>query len=449
MTPGPEKRRLISLPTATSLVVANMIGTGIFTSLHFQVGDLPSGFAILVLWLVGGVCALCGALAYGELAASLPRSGGEYHYLSRIYHPAAGFLAGWVSATVGFAAPIALAAMAFGRYFAHVLPEVSPVIMSITIVVCVTAVHLAGVRLGSAFQNVATALKVLLIVALIMAGAFLTDNVQPISFAPKQDDLRLIMSGPFAVSLVYVMYAYSGWNASAYVVGEVRAPGRNVPLSLIVGTALVTVLYVALNAIFLHTAPLDELERELEIGQVAATHIFGAAGGQLMAGLISIGLVSSISAMTWVGPRVAMVIGEDCRGLAWLAFKSRTGAPAVAILFQSSIVVALLLTSTFDAVVNYIQFSLALCSFFTVLGVFILRWREPELPRPMRTWGYPVTPFLFLAVNAWMLWHIAVNRPAESFAGFATMLLGLLLYWLSRPKTADGCVTQHRKALSS
>lgn len=429
--------RLISLSTATSLVVANMIGTGIFTSLHFQVGDLPSGFVILVLWLLGGVCAWCGALAYGELAAALPRSGGEYHFLSRIFHPAAGFLAGWISATVGFAAPIALAAMAFGKYFEHVMPGVSPIVTSLTAVAGITAVHLAGVGLGSAFQNVATVLKVILIVALIVAGA-LTAGQQPISFAPGRDDLRLIVSAPFAVSLVFVMYAYSGWNASTYIVNEVRAPARNVPLSLMLGTALVTILYVALNATFLKTAPIDELKNELEIGQVSAAHIFGMSGGRIMAGLISIGLISSISAMTWVGPRVAMVIGEDCRGLGWLAYKARNGAPVVAILFQTAIVFVLLLTATFAAVVNYIQFSLALCSFFTVLGVFVLRFKEPDLPRPMRTWGYPVTPLIFLAVTGWMLWHLATRQTSESFAGFATMLLGLAIYAVSRKRTVRG-----------
>jgi APA family basic amino acid/polyamine antiporter len=427
--------RQISLPTATSLVIANMIGTGIFTSLHFQVRDLPSGFTILFLWALGGLCALCGALAYGELAAALPRSGGEYHFLSRIFHPAAGFLAGWISATVGFAAPIALAAMAFGRYFAHVLPNVSPLTMSLTVALGIAMVHLAGITLGSAFQNVATFLKVVLILTLIVAGA-LALNLQPISFRPARHEFALIASTPFAISLVYVMYAYSGWNASTYIVGEIRAPARNVPLSLVLGTGLVTILYVALNATFLRNASLHELQQDLEIGQVAAAHIFGEGGGRIMAGLISLGLISSISAMTWVGPRVAMVLGEDCHALRWLAYTARNGAPSVAIALQTIIVVVLLITATFAAVVNYIQFSLALCSFFTVLGVIVLRVREPNLPRPVRMWGYPFTPLLFLAVNAWMLWHIAGERFWESCAGLATMALGLALYALSRQNTS-------------
>jgi APA family basic amino acid/polyamine antiporter len=186
MNPSPAPAsRSISLLTATCLVVANMVGTGVFTSLGFQVGGLPSGFAILWLWLVGGLCAFCGALAYGELAAAIPRSGGEYHYLSAIYHPAVGFLAGWISATVGFAAPVALASMAFGRYFSAVVPGAPPVLASLAIVGIVTAIHFRGGSLGSIFQNTATALKVGLILALIAAG-LLFEPSHPFISCPKQ-----------------------------------------------------------------------------------------------------------------------------------------------------------------------------------------------------------------------------------------------------------------------
>jgi APA family basic amino acid/polyamine antiporter len=407
-----------------------MIGTGIFTTLGFQVRALPSGFTILLLWLLGGLCAFCGALAYGELAAALPRSGGEYHFLSVVFHPAVGFLAGWVSATVGFAAPVALAAMAFGRYFTFVRPGVDPVTTSLVAVAVVSAVHLRGVGFGSAFQNAATLLKVLLIIGLIGAGLAFGEP-QSISFAPAASDWPLITSTPFAVSLVYVMYAYAGWNASTYVVGEIRDPARNVPLSLALGTLLVTLLYIGLNAIFLYTAPMDELA-VLEVGHVAASHIFGKAGGRIMAGLICAGLVSSISAMTWVGPRVTMAMGEDFYPLAWLGHKTRHGVPAIAILAQASVVVTLLLTASFETVLTYIQFSLTFCSFLTVLGVIVLRFTQPRLARPYKTWGYPMTPLFFLLVSAWMLWQVAWDRPRESLAGFATMLLGLALFALSK-----------------
>ncbi|MDQ3622692.1 MAG: amino acid permease [Verrucomicrobiota bacterium] len=406
-----------------------MVGTGVFTSLGFQVGELPSGFTLLVLWLLGGVCALCGALAYGELAAALPRSGGEFHFLGAIYHPAAGTLAGWLSIAAGFAAPVALAAMAFGEYFSGIAPDASPEWLSVGLVIIVTLVHLRGVEWGSVFQNAATLFKVLLIVLFIAAG-FLMGDSQPIRFLPEPGDDRLLLSAPFAVSLVYVMYAYSGWNASAYIAGEIRDPARNVPLSLTLGTLLVTALYLGLNATFLRAAPLAELEGEIDVGRVAAIPIFGPEGGRIISGLICIGLVSTVSAMTWIGPRVGAAMGEDLPALRWLARRSASGVPAVAILFQTSLVAVLLLTGTFEAVLRAVQFSLTLCSAFTVAGVFVLRWTRPDLPRPYRTWGYPVTPALFLLISAWMLWHIAAEHPLESIAGLLVMLFGLVLYLL-------------------
>ncbi len=412
-----------------------MVGTGVFTSLGFQVTSLPSGFTLMALWLLGGLCAFCGALAYGEISAALPRSGGEYHFLSEIYHPAVGFVAGWISAAVGFAAPVALTAIAFGTYFHGVFPEISPVVPSLAVVGLITAVHLGGLGLGSLFQLSTTLLKVLLIAGLVLAG-LLMDHPQAISFLPHASDPGLLASTPFAVSLIYVMYAYSGWNASTYVTAEIRDPARNIPRSLAIGTAFVTVLYLGLNAVFLRAAPMSELANQLDVGHVAALHIWGATGGRWMAGLICIGLLSSISAMTWVGPRVTMAMGEDCRALSFLARKTARNVPAIAILTQMGVVVGLLLTAKFQAVLTYLQFSLTTCSFLTVLGVFVLRVRRPQLARPYKTWGYPVTPLLFLAVSGWMMWHIVTEQPIESLAGLGTMLLGLGLYYLSPTRQA-------------
>src|SRR5262249_29297492 len=233
-------RRTIGFVTACSIVIANIIGTGIFTSLGFQLNDIQSGFALLMLWVIGGIAALCGALCYGELPASMPRSGGEYHFLSKIYHPALGFMAGFVSATVGFAAPVALAAMAFGQYFNGVFSVGSPVFLSFVVVWIVTVFHLGNLQIGSVFQNVSTLVKMLLIGTLIGAGFFVPSK-QPISFLPAQSDDVSIISGAFAVSLVYVMYSYSGWNASAYISSEIKRPEKNVPRSLFAGTGLVIV----------------------------------------------------------------------------------------------------------------------------------------------------------------------------------------------------------------
>src|SRR5438128_3146257 len=336
-------RRTIGFVTASSIVIANIIGTGIFTSLGFQVAEIQSGFALIMLWIVGGIAALCGALSYGELAAALPRSGGEYHFLSRIYHPALGFMAGVVSATVGFAAPIALNAMAFGKYFQGVFGAGSPVLLSFAIVWIVGLVHLSNLRVGSAFQNLWTIVKVLLIAVLIVAG-FLVHPKQPITFLPQAGDTMSIFAGPFAVALVYVMYSYSGWNAAVYITSEIERPEKNVPRSLFGGTLLVIGIYTVLNAAFLLAAPRAEMSGQLEVGLIAGKHIFGENGGRVVGAIICLGLISAISSMTWIGPRVTMSMGEDHWLLRFLGRKNTGGIPANAALVPLLIVNLLLLT---------------------------------------------------------------------------------------------------------
>ena len=434
-SPTPSDKRAvqiarISTVTATAIAIADMIGIGVFTSLGFQVKEIPTGFSLLMLWVVGGVTALCGALSYAELAAALPRSGGEYNFLSRIYHPAVGFLAGWVSATVGFAAPTALAAMAFGVYFEGVLPGWPPLVLGLSLTWIVALVHLSGIRHGSTFQNVSTAIKVVLIVAFIVAG-FTIGSPQPISFAPSARDLDHLLDAPFAISLVFVMYSYSGWNAATYIINEVRDPQKRLPISLFAATLIVLVLYVALNAVFLYTTPIQSMAGQLDVGLIAGKWIFGDAGGRIVGALICIGLISSVSAMMWIGPRVTMTMGEDISALRFFARTTKTGVPRAAILFQLAVSTVLLLTQSFEAVLDFIQFSLTACSFLAVLGVIVLRREQPLLPRPYLVWAYPITPVLFLMVTAFMMYYLITQRPMQSLAGLLMMLAGLSVYAIS------------------
>jgi basic amino acid/polyamine antiporter, APA family len=416
--------------TATALAVANMIGIGVFTSLGFQVKDLPSGFTLLMLWVIGGVIALCGALSYAELATAFPRSGGEYNFLSRIYHRAIGFIAGWVSATVGFTAPTALAAMAFGSYFAGVMPGVPPLALALALVWSIALVHLRGIERASTFQNVSTFIKVALIVVFIVA-AFALGSPSSISFAPSIGDVGHIASPAFAVSLAFVMYSYAGWNAVTYIAGEVRDPRRTLPYSVIVAVVTVTLLYVGLNAVFLYSTPIDQLAGQIDVAVISGHHIFGDIGGRIVGALICIGLVSTVSAMMWIGPRVIMVMGEDFPLLSPFARRTASGVPTLAVLFQLGVVTVLLLTQGFESVLEFIQFSLTVSSFLTVLGVIVLRFTQPELPRPYRVWGYPLTPLVFLAVSLFMMINLVLERPAQALAGTVMMLTGLLIYGLS------------------
>lgn len=430
----------VSVVVATAIVVADMIGVGVFTSLGFQVKAIPSGFSILLLWSVGGLVALCGAFSYGELGAMFPRSSGEYNLLSHAYHPAFGFLAGFISATVGFAAPVALAAMAFGEYGKSVFPTSPPLLLAVCLVWLVTAVQLTGVKHSSTFQLIATIVKVTLIAAFLVAG-FLIGTPQPVSFAPQAGDVAHVVSAPFAIGLVFVMYSLSGWNAATYITGEMDDARQNLPRALFAGTLIVMVLYVALNAVFLHTAPIDRLAGQLDVATISGRFIFGDVGGRVVAAMICIGLVSSISAMMWIGPRVMMTMGEDIPALKIFAHRSPSGAPVYAILFQLAVANLMLFTRSFEAVLDFIQFALLFCSFFTVLGVIKLRITRPDLPRPYRAWGYPVTSVAFLLVTGLMMYYLLTERPLQSLLGMLIMMSGLLIYAIFHRLAEPGTVS--------
>jgi len=432
MTTPDQQPVKVGLVTATSLVVASMVGTGIFTSVGFQVQYLDSPFALTLLWAVGGGMALCGALAYGELGAALPRSGGEYHLVSELYHPSLGFIVGWITATLGFAGPIALSALAFGDYTTAVFPDLPANHLAAGIVVLCSLIHGTSITYGSWFQNAITGLKVLLILAFIAAAAVWATPSHSIDVVPGTRALDEVVSAGFAVSLVFVTYAYAGWNSAIYIVGEIRNPSRNMPLSLILGTALVTVLYVLMTLVFLYTVPASEMAGEVEVGYLSGRVIFGDVGGQIMSIFIALILVSSVSAMVYLGPRVTQAMGEDTRALRWLATTNDEGVPINSVLFQLALALAFIYTSTFEQVLIYAGFTLTLSMMLTVGGVFVLRWRRPEVDRPYTTWGYPATPLIFLALNTWVLVYVFIDRPFESLVGLGVVGAGALLYLGSR-----------------
>ena len=428
-----DQRKPVTLLSATLLVIANMIGTGVFTTLGLQLTGVHSIPAVLLLWIAGGASAFCGALAYGELGAMMPRSGGEYTYLSNIYHPAAGFLSGCTSIVAGFGAPIALSAIALGHYMQAVFPWVDKTAAGVCAISVLTLVHLVDVRFGCQFQNVFTAGKILLIVAFVAAG-FGAAHPQQIELWDG-NEVETIFSPAFAVGLVYVSYAYSGWNASAYVAGEIAKPERNLPISLFVGTLFVSICYVLLNFIFLYTVPVQELTGRIDVAYLSAKALFGAAGARIVTLLICLALFSNLSSMIMAGPRVTQAMGEDIGILRVFGKKNRRGSPAYAILLQSSVAMLLALTSSFNAILIYVGFTLTLFAFLTVLGVFVLRVKEPGIKRPFKMFGYPATPAFYLLLNGWMLCYLMIQRPFPSSAGLLTVGSALLLYrLLARPK---------------
>jgi len=427
-----EKIVKISVTTATAIVIANMVGSGVFTSLGFQLAGTKTIFSVMLLWVIGGIFAFCGSLVYGELGAAMPRSGGEYHYLSKIYHPAVGFISGFISITIGFAAPVAAACIALGSYTSSVFPDLSSLYIALSVLIIITIVHSYDVRIGSGFQNTFTSFKVLLIIVFVICGFCLIDVHQKINLLPTAGSWKDIINPVFAVSLVFVSYAYSGWNASAYIAGEMDNPQKKLPQSLLRGTLIVTVLYFLLNFIFLYTTPVSELIGNKEIGYISANHIFGLTGGKIMGLLISILLISSISSMVFVGPRVNQVMGEDYSMLKFLSKKNKRGIPLIAIIFQSLISFVLIISASFETIIVYVGFTLNIFTFLTVLGVFIHRYKFKDIERPYKTWGYPIVPVIFLLLMLWIFIGLMIVRPTESLIGLATVLLGLLVYFLCK-----------------
>lgn len=423
-----------SLMSSSTIVIANMIGTGVFTSLGFQLLEIQSGFVILMLWVVGGLVALCGALSYAELGAALPRSGGEYNFLSRIYHPAAGFISGWVSSTIGFAAPTALVALTSGTYLAAALPflpDSAAKWVAATLVITLAATHASHRNNSARVQNSFTLVKVALIALFCVAGIVLTDAPQGAHFLPRSEDVPQLFGSAFAVALIYVNYAYTGWNAVTYISGEVAEPQRTIPRALVTGTAVVAVLYVALNFTFLHTAPIAALEGKIEIGYISALYVFGSAGAALIGVGLSVLLISTVSSMTLAGPRVLQMIGEDHHVFRLLAATNEHGVPSRAIWVQAILSIIFVLTGSFESILVFAGFTLGLNTLFTVLGVFVLRRREPELVRPYRISWFPVPPVIYLLITGWTLTFILIERPTEGLAGLGIVTAGAILYFLT------------------
>lgn len=429
----------IGFNTAVSVVIANMIGTGVFTSLGFQVMGMSSVFSILLLWVVGGVIALCGALTYGEIGSAFPESGGEYNYLSKLYHPALGFLSGWVSVTVGFAAPIAAASVALAKYVTKIYPHVHATLLSFSVIIIITGIHSINLKAGSIFQRGFTWVKVICIVMFIGFGLF---YIPPhnISILPGPDAWTDVFSAAFAGSLVYVTYAYSGWNAAAYISGEIKNAQRNLPRALFMGTLCVMLIYTVLNYVFLYTVPVSELKGVLEVGYLSAGKIFGTQVGQFMSLVIAVLLISTISAMILAGPRVMQSMGSHIKGLRFFATANKNNVPYVAIIFQSLIALVLVATSSFESLITYVSFTLNVFTFLTVFGVFVLRYRFKNINNGgYKTPFYPITPIIFLVIILWVLINIVKDKPTESLYGLITVVAGLAIYFISNRKgDSDG-----------
>ena len=422
----------INFTTAFSLVVANMIGVGVFTSLGFQLFGLTDYRVILLLWLLGGFLAILGSFVYSELSAAFPRSGGEYNFLSEAFGRFIGFLSGWISITLGFSAPIAAASHAFAKYFNHLLPhEMNANFISVCLIVLVTAIHLFKKSIGANFQVFITIGKIVLMLLFIVFGFYFANKDHHSNYLIANTDFNSeLFSSAFWVSLIYVSYAYSGWNATAYMIDEIDQPKRNVPRSILMGTIVVMILYVLINYVFLLSAPADAMRGKEDVGFVVADFIFSNQGAKIIGGLISFLLISTISSMVVVGPRVISRVAQDFTELNYLSKFSKNDVPVRAIITQSLIAILILLTTDFQFIITCIGFVLTLFTTLTAIGLIVLRKTRADVERPIKVPFYPFLPIVYVLFNCWIMYYLLVNKPYESGLGLLFVIAGAVFYFL-------------------
>ncbi|HEX2968885.1 MAG TPA: amino acid permease [Bacteroidales bacterium] len=431
-------QRKLGLFPATNIVVANMIGAGIFTTTGLLMSGLNNPLLMLALWLTGGVIALCGALSYGELGAAMPGAGGEYLFLSRLYHPVFGFLSGWVSFIVGFSAPIAASALGFSEYFIRAVPIdiIGPAgtksLIAAGVILIFTLIHYTGIKSGALIQNILTLLKVGLILFLLFAG-FLSGNGNTANF-DSAGGVEQGLSGwkTIGLSLMWIMFAYSGWNASTYLGAEIKNPVKTLPRSLLLGTLIVILLYLGVNALYVYSANPEEMKGVISIGGLAMGKLFGPSADTLFSLLIAFALFSSLSAFIIIGPRVYYKMASD-----GLFFRSvsrihpRFGVPSNSILLQGIIAIILALSGTFEQILTYMGFALGIFPILTIAGVFKQRRKDPAAPKLP---GYPVVQIIYILAGIMILVLSFLERPKESSIAILTVLIGIPAYMIFRKK---------------
>ena len=433
-----------------AIVVSNVIGGGIFLMPAFVAQGVPNPWAMLGVWLAGGLLAFAGAMAYAELAALRPYAGGEYVYLRDAYGPMAAFLTGWTSFVAGFSGAIAASAVGMAGILGRFIPvaadttplvsiplvfvslTVSPqAVVALTAIAALSAIHIVGLGPGRIIQNLLAGFKVAALMAIVAFGFSLGRG----TMANYSAGSGVVLTS-WVLALIPVMFSYSGWNAAAYVSEEMRDPGRNVPRALAIGTATVVVVYLLLNMLYVYAMPIDELAaQEVNVGTVAVERLFGTGAAGIWAAASVVMIAASVSAMVLVGPRVYFAMARD--GLFFKAaarVHPRFRTPVVAIVAQSVWSGLLVLSGTFSQLVQYTGFAIVLFAGIAVLALFVLRWKHPTDVRPFSAWGYPVAPLFFVLASLLIVVNAIRESPGPSGAGLLIIGAGMPFYLVMRAR---------------
>src|SRR5438105_6004911 len=438
-----DLRRELGLFDSTMINVGTMIASAIFIVPATVSAALPGSAAATLVWVVGGVVSLLGALSIAELAAAYPEAGGQYAYLRQAYHPALGFLYGWANFAVINTASIAAIAVGFARYvgfFTH-LSELAIRLVAVLSIVALTLLNCRGVRLGATTQNILTTLKMGALAALIVTSFGLhggsTANLQPLW--PPGPGPASHWIGPFGIAMVSVLWAYDGWIETTYVGSEIVDPGRNLPRSIILSTIIVIAFYVLASSAYLYVLSPSGVAKSALVASDAARVTIGAAGAAFVVVAILISTIGANNGIVLTAARIPYAMARD-----GLFFRSqayvhpRYATPTVALLTQGAIASILTLLGTYNQLILYVVFAQFVFYALSAGAVLRLRQTAPQVARPYRTWGYPVTPLVFIAFAAWLVYNTIVETPKDSAIGAGLILLGLPGYYYWRRPAGGG-----------
>jgi len=434
-------RRSLHLPDATALVIGCVIGAGIFRTAASISKYLHEPWLVMAVWVAGGFISFCGALCYAELGAAYPKTGGDYVYIKKAYGPAAGFLFGWTKIFTERVGTIAVLGFVFAEYAASVLrwSSVQTKELAMLGILGLTWANVAGIHVGKGVQNLLTVVKLVALLAIIGVGL----SVAPIAAAasrPAVSSLDLSTLQAFGVALVFVLWTYGGWTESAYVAEEIHDPHRNLPWSILLGLSVVTLLYLAVNWVYMQVIPLSEMPGVPLVAAEVMRRALGPAGATVTSLMIASSAFGALNGYILTSGRILMAVGQDHPLFSRLAVLHPVFAtPARALAFDAAIAVLLVWVGTFDQIVTYSTVVISVFFAMAALAVIVLRARDPKTPRPYRVWGYPVTPVLFVLALGLFVANITWTQPKEAAFGFLLAGAGLPVYFLSgklRRKTA-------------
>ncbi len=453
--------RNLNLFDSSMIMVGIVLGSGIFLTTGIMVKALPSATLIILAWIIGGLITLAGAMTYAELGALYPEAGGQYAYLREAYGPLVGFLFGWMMLLIYMTGAIAGLAVAFAEYTGYFFPGLSlgkiifatnfdffnlnfqvsisaGQLVGISLIIFISTINALGTGLGKIVQNISTILKIGLIAGIIIFG-FLFGKGNPIDFSlnPSLVSTTNLMSG-FVLALIAVFWAFDGWNSINFVGGEIKNPGKNLPLTLIWSTLIISVIYVLINYLYLYALPLNEISGVVRIAEKATSSLFGGTTGAVISAIVLVSIFGSLNGSIITGPRVYYAMAQDglfFRKAGRIHPKFKT--PAFSIFIQGLLACILTLTGTFEQLLTFVMFISIVFWIAAATAVFTLRKKYPDKPRPYRVCGYPYIPVIFITTSIGILIITIIEKPVESLAGLAITISGLPVYYLWNKRSAQ------------